>query len=147
MPMRPCERCLENSWEHEHPDTETVRATCRHCGYEVEFGRRNNKKPKARLESAKRKITAVGQLCRDCNIPVVLRERQVPPKYKGQLYYYAHWHHCPGCGKDYFIDSAKVMFATTPTLPMRHAAPNTHIGPMECLFDRTCVGDGVAPWV
>lgn len=37
MAMRPCSKCLENSWSYELPDAVTVRATCKLCGHEVEF--------------------------------------------------------------------------------------------------------------
>lgn len=37
MPMYPCTKCLENDWTHELADRATVRSTCKHCGYEVEF--------------------------------------------------------------------------------------------------------------
>jgi hypothetical protein len=42
--MRPCEKCLENSWSYEFTretliegSKGTVTATCKHCGHEVQF--------------------------------------------------------------------------------------------------------------
>lgn len=45
MAMRPCSKCLENSWKYELPDSVTVRATCQLCGHEVEFATKKSKKP------------------------------------------------------------------------------------------------------
>jgi hypothetical protein len=44
MAMYPCSKCLENSWKFELADAVTVRATCQHCGREVEFLTHKGKK-------------------------------------------------------------------------------------------------------
>jgi len=35
--MKPCNKCLENSWTFESIDGMIVNATCKLCGYEVSF--------------------------------------------------------------------------------------------------------------
>lgn len=45
MAMYPCNKCFENSWKYELPDPSTVRATCKLCGYEVEFATKRSKRP------------------------------------------------------------------------------------------------------
>lgn len=101
---------------------------------------------KAPTTSTKAKITEVGQACRDCQTPVVYKTHSKPPKYKGQSFYYAHWLHCPGCKKDYFLNEARVLFDVTQTSAPCLSAPQTHIGPPEAVFDAGQVGNGVAPW-
>lgn len=43
MAMRPCEKCFENSWSFEKIE-DVIRATCRLCGFEVEFPARQARK-------------------------------------------------------------------------------------------------------
>jgi DNA-directed RNA polymerase subunit M/transcription elongation factor TFIIS len=47
--MRPCEKCLENNWTYEKIE-DTIRATCKLCGYEVEFAARKPKQSKKKKQ-------------------------------------------------------------------------------------------------
>lgn len=61
MPMRACEKCLENNWRFEKIE-DVIRATCETCDYEVEFQARKSKynrpRPWVRFETidGKRKM-------------------------------------------------------------------------------------------
>ena len=37
MPMGPCSKCLENQWTFAKLDAVIIEATCKLCGYEVQF--------------------------------------------------------------------------------------------------------------
>ena len=39
MSMRPCDNCLDNAWDFEKLPDGYMRATCKMCGYEVEWRR------------------------------------------------------------------------------------------------------------
>jgi DNA-directed RNA polymerase subunit M/transcription elongation factor TFIIS len=45
MAMRNCDRCFENFWDYKHIE-DTIIATCKMCGYEVQFLDRKHKKRK-----------------------------------------------------------------------------------------------------
>jgi ribonuclease HI len=45
-----------------------------------------------------------GQPCRKCGVPL---ERRVPKKKGKGEFYYAWYLHCPGCGTNYMLESAK----------------------------------------
>jgi hypothetical protein len=140
MPMQPCTKCLENSWSFEKPDSETVRATCRHCAYEVEFSpRKGKKKAHRQFGSKKVKVLEAGEPCRACGTNVERREHAKPPKYKAGSYYFSWWLACPSCKALYMIESAKVMFDAGPMLAFEPAAP-------VASFDPAQIGDGKAPW-
>lgn len=63
MPMRPCQKCLDNNWSFKLIEG-WVRATCKNCNYEVEFparakGGKKDKVLQAVYESGKLLIDGV----------------------------------------------------------------------------------------
>ena len=55
MPMRPCEKCLENNWSFA-VDEGVVTATCRSCENEVSFLTKQAKRKALNLPSKRREI-------------------------------------------------------------------------------------------
>jgi len=89
MPMRPCEKCLENEWKYQKIDN-IVRATCQLCGYEVEW------EPREQSEIR----------CRTCN---GFRQKFNFKKHKANAKYWFLWGwKCTKCGKIYNDEAAKV---------------------------------------
>lgn len=90
MPMRPCEKCLENNWKFEKIET-IVRATCQMCGHEVEW------EPRKQSEAR----------CRTCN---GFRQKYYFKKHKTNAKYWFLWGwKCTRCGKVYNDEAAKVI--------------------------------------
>jgi len=87
MAMRPCEKCTENNWKFEQIDG-WVRAICEMCGHEVEF--------RARTIADEPRITEVGQPCRKCSEPVIIR------KAGKKSHTYKAYFYCPNCKTIYF---------------------------------------------
>lgn len=85
--MRHCEKCSENNWKFETIDG-WVKATCTFCANEVEF--------RARTMDSETKIDKVGQPCRKCDTPVILRTT------KGKAKTYKAYYYCPNCKTIYF---------------------------------------------
>ena len=94
--MRPCQQCFENNWSFKKIEN-IIRATCKNCGYEVEFETRNNKA----------KELKEGELCRKCGTTLILKK---PKKHKVKAeYHYSAYYFCPGCKTMYMSDKFKVM--------------------------------------
>jgi hypothetical protein len=102
--MYPCEKCLENIWWYEYIDGWVI-ATCKNCGNEVEFETKNSDKPR---------IKAVGDLCRNCGTPVILKKFKFNYKKLKKRYYYTACYFCPRCKTDYFSDEFKVINKLSP---------------------------------
>ncbi len=141
--MYPCQRCLENKWKFELPDSATVRATCEFCGYEVEFPRKKSAAGK-KTKTDKVKITAEGQPCHHCRAPVRKKERIGTPKdVNPGGYYFAWWFVCPNprCRALYMVEDAKRWFPSEGTNAINS-------DPSELLVNGLGPGDDPAevPW-
>ena len=56
----------------------------------------------------KEKIEEIGQSCRDCGTPVILKHPKKKNKRLRQLYYFTAYFYCPTCRKMYMHDKYKV---------------------------------------
>lgn len=91
--MRPCDKCLENNWTFKKEE-DWIFATCI-CGHEVEW----QVKPKRELQ--------VGDPCRKCKAPLVLKELKMKPKKLEKLYYFTHVLKCLKCKVMFFQERYK----------------------------------------
>lgn len=92
MAMRPCSRCLENSWKFEKLPDGWARATCQMCAATVEF-------------EAKKKL-AEGDPCRHCKEPLVWKARKpLGQKAMRAPFHYCKWLKCPKCRATYLSTS------------------------------------------
>lgn len=92
--MYPCKKCLEKNWKFEVIE-DIIRATCRVCGNEVEFP----KKDKVQMK--------LGDTCRKCKgAQIVVKNARKP-----RAYYAYYW--CPACHTNYF--SQEFLMKTGPT--------------------------------
>jgi ribonuclease HI len=58
----------------------------------------------------RRKILHEGELCRECETPVVRHSHRKPPRYKPGGYWFEWWFRCPSCGAFYMVEAAKRLF-------------------------------------
>ena len=94
--MSPCKQCLNNTWDFKKIEN-WIRATCKICGYEVEF----SIKEKPRVEKE-------GDKCRHCGTPVILKASKFKENKLRKPYYYTHTLRCPKCKAIYLRDEYKV---------------------------------------
>ena len=96
MPMKPCQKCLNNNWDFKKND-DTIEATCQMCGYEVSFS------------ALKKKPKPSPTICKGCNNKLdLIRSRFKPSKLK-KPYYFTHSLHCSKCNKWYISNEHKVI--------------------------------------
>lgn len=92
--MKNCQNCLENSWTFKNLDSGDVQATCKNCGYEVEWT------PRYKQLSSKSHC---------CGKPTVLTKAKLKPKsFKGKWHYTAYYK-CKKCRKVYYDNQFKVL--------------------------------------
>jgi uncharacterized protein with PIN domain len=73
-------------------------ATCNLCGYEVEFGC-----------DEKKVVEEIGDLCRKCNTPVILREtKKFHKDGKPRKITYSHYLFCTNCITFYYNNKYRI---------------------------------------
>jgi len=112
--MRPCEKCLKNSWAFKVNDG-VVHATCDNCGNSVEFKARD--KAENKKEIRKKRFFQEGDKCgrrdRDCSGTLHWKEdNEITAKRLEKSYHYEKWLKCNKCGATFFDNKYKILHET-----------------------------------
>lgn len=96
--MRLCQKCLENNWSFKNEDDKSTTATCKNCGYEVNF---HGVEKKDKFHE--------GDLCRKCGSKIRIKESKFKPSKLKKLYYYTAYYYCDKCRTSYYSNKFRVI--------------------------------------
>lgn len=142
MPMRPCDKCLENQWDFAKLEN-IVTATCRFCGHEVSWEHipakfRHNHHARQRY-LAQRDARARGEIiCRKCGSICERRTHDAPRP--GKTTWYAWWFRCPRCR--WLMMPAEAMRTVGNPHPLLASGSSQNAAAPDPNFQ----DDGVPPW-
>ena len=91
------------------------------------------------MSKEKEKITEQGQLCRHCDTPVVKRIPKEQPRGE-RKFYFEFFFFCPGCKRNYLVESAKRFWSEKSALqgasPASSERSNEELPPPESDFQQ-----------
>ena len=96
--MNACSKCLNNTWTFKKLPDGYCEATCNMCSNEVIF------KGKKKIKEFE-----VGQPCRNCKTPLILKPTLKRAKQLKKKYYYTAYYYCPNCKRGYYSPRFKVI--------------------------------------
>lgn len=109
--MRHCSNCLENNWRFEKADENWIRATCKMCGFEVEWEK-------------KKQTLKEGEKCVKCSGTIHYHESKFKESKLLKPFYYTGYYRCEKCRAFFHSDEFKVVTGVEASLPNGYVYSN-----------------------
>lgn len=97
MSNKICDKCLNSDWSIKYNDGYII-MNCNICDNEIIFKAQN----KVKMEN-------VGDLCRVCKTPIVLKKSKFNQKKLAKPYYYTAYFYCQKCRRKYMSEKFKIV--------------------------------------